>query len=149
MYPSRCPDGKYLAFVSGSPEGDRRTVVLLPHSGGEPREFLIPTRRYPQARAPPDLRWVGTSAGLGFSGLDSNGEGVLFRLTLPAGEWKTFPLQGKLAMASSTTGTRIEWNGDGSRYYYARRGSEGVDPAIVEHALESGGERIVYKGTAT
>jgi len=154
MYPSWSPDGKYLAFVSGSPEGDRRTVVLLPHGGGEPREFLIPTSRYPQARAPSDLRWFGNSAGLGFSGLDSNGEGVLFRLTLPtltlpAGEWKTFPLQGKLAMASSTTWTKIEWNGDGSRYYYARRGSEGVDPAIVEHDLASGGERIVYKGTAT
>jgi Tol biopolymer transport system component len=64
----------------------------------------------------------------------------LFRLTLPAGEWKTFPLQVK-------TWTRIEWNADGSRYYYAR---QGFDPTIVEHDLQSGDERIVYKkGTAT
>ena len=148
--PSWSPDGKYLAFVSGSPaEADRRTVVLLPDGGGEPREFLIPTRQYQGSRAPSDLRWFGNSAGLGFSGRDDNGEGVLFRLTLPAGEWKTFPLQGKLAIASSTTWTRIEWNADGSRYYYARRGSEGVDPTIVEHDLQSGVERIVYRGTTT
>jgi Tol biopolymer transport system component len=151
--PAWSPDGKYFAFVSGSPaEPDRRSVVLLPDGGGEPREFPIPTSRYGAAQAPSDLRWFGNSAGLGFSGLDSNGEGVLFRLTLPtltlpAGEWKTFPLQGKLAIASSTTWTRIEWNADGSRYYYARRGSEGVDPTIVEHDLQSGDERIVYKGT--
>jgi Tol biopolymer transport system component len=144
--PSWSPDGKYLAFVSGSPaEADRRTVVLLPDGGGEPREFLIPTSQYSAARAPFDLRWFGNSAGLGFSGRDAKGAAVLFRLTLPTGEWKTFPLQGKLAIA---TWTRIEWNADGSRYYYARRGFEGVDPAIVEHDLESGRERIVYKGTA-
>jgi Tol biopolymer transport system component len=88
-----------------------------------------------------DLRWFGNSAGLGFSGLDANGEGVLFRLTLPTGEWKTFPLQVK-------SWTRIEWNADGSRYYYARHGFFGGDPAIVEHDLQSGVERIVYKGTA-
>jgi Tol biopolymer transport system component len=147
--PAWSPDGKYFAFVSGSPaEPDRRSVVLLPDGGGEPREFPIPTSRYLGAQAPADLHWFGNGTGLGFSGLDANGEGVLFRLTLPTGEWKTFPLQGKLAIASSTTWTRIEWNADGSRYYYARRGSEGVDPTIVEHDLQSGSERIVYKGTA-
>jgi serine/threonine protein kinase/Tol biopolymer transport system component len=146
--PAWSPDGKYLAFVSKSPaEPDRRSVVLLPDDGGEPREFPIPTSRYGAAQAPSDLRWFGNSAGLGFSGQDANGDGVLFRLTLPDGEWKTFPLQGKLAHASSTTWTRIEWNADGSRYYYARRGSLGVDPAIFERDLQSGGERIVYKGT--
>jgi Tol biopolymer transport system component len=140
--PAWSPDGKYFAFVSGSPaEPERRSVVLLP-DGGEPREFLIPTSQYQGARAPFDLRWFGNSAGLGFSGLDAKGEGVLFRLTLPAGEWKTFPLQVK-------TWTRIEWNADGSRYFYARQNFGADEPAIVEHDLQTGGERIVYKGTAT
>jgi len=141
--PSWSPDGKYLAFVSGSPaEAGRRSVVLLPDGGGEPREFPIPTSQYQGSRAPFDLRWFGNSAGLGFSGLDAKGEGVLFRLSLPAGEWKTFPLRVR-------TWTRIEWNADGSRYYYARQGLGGDEPAIVERDLQSGGERIVYKGTVT
>jgi len=136
------PDGKYLAFVSGSAaEPDRRSVVLLPTGGGEPREFLIPTTQYSASQAPYDLRWFGNSAGLGFSGLDAKGEGVLFRLTLATGDWKTFPLEVK-------TWTRIEWNANGSRYYYARQGFGGGDPAILEHDLQSGSERIVFKGTA-
>jgi Tol biopolymer transport system component len=140
--PAWSPDGKHFAFVSGSPaEPDRRSVVVLPNGGGEPREFPIPTSQYSAGQVPYDLRWFGNSTGLGFSGLDAKGEGVLFLLTLATGEWKTFPLQVK-------TWTRIEWNANGSRYYYARQGFGGGDPAILEHDLQSGGERIVYKGTA-
>src|SRR5688572_11535217 len=65
--PAWSPDGKHLAFVSGSPsEPDRRFVILLPSGGGEPREFSIPTSQYPAAQAPYDLRWFGNSTGLGF-----------------------------------------------------------------------------------
>ena len=134
------PDGHYFAFASSSPaEPDRRVVVLLPTSGGDPREFPIPTSRYSAAQAPYDLRWFGNSTGLGFSGLDSKGNGVVFRLTLATGEWKTFPLPVK-------TWTRIEWNADGSAYYYARQGFAGDEPGIVEHDLQSDKERVISKG---
>ena len=141
--PAWSPDGKHLAFVSGSPsEPDRRSVVVLPNGGGEPREFPIPTSQYSSGQAVYDLRWFGNSTGLGFSGLDAKGEGALFRLILATGEWKTFPLQVK-------TWIRIEWNANGSRYYYPRQGFGGGDPAIVEHDLQSGDERIVFKGNGT
>ncbi len=137
VVPVWSPDGKYLAFVSSSPaEPDRRTLVLLPSGGGEPREFPVPT-----SQSLYDVRWFGDSSGLGFSGFDGRGERTLFRLTLATGEWKTHPLSVK-------TWTAIEWNADGSRYFYARQGFGGDDPAIVERDLESDRERIVFRGNA-
>jgi Tol biopolymer transport system component len=134
--PAWSPDGKYLAFVSGSsPDPNQRSVVLLPNGAGEPREFFIPTTQFTYDLGPYDLRWFGNSTGLGFSGLDAKGRSVVFRLTLATGEWTTYPHEA----------TGIEWNGNGSRYYYAHR-IGGDAAAIVEHDLESGSERTVFKG---
>ena len=135
--PAWSPDGKYLAFISSSPaEPDRRAVVLLPSAGGDPREFLIPA-----LQAFYDVRWFGDGSGLGFPGYDARGEPALFRLTLATGEWKTFLLP-------VTNMTRIEWNADGSRYFYARWDLTGDNPSIVERDLVSDRERIVFQGNA-
>jgi Tol biopolymer transport system component len=138
--PSWSPDGKHLAFVSASPtEADRRTVVVLPSGGGEPREFPIPASNFAHLQELYDLRWFGDSSGLGFSNM---GDRVLLRLTLATGKWTTYPLPVK-------TWTRIEWNADGSRYFYARQGFGGDDPAIVERDLQSDRERLVFRGNAS
>ena len=137
--PSWSPDGKYLAFVSISPtEPDRRTVVLLPNGGGEPREFPIPPSNFAHLQGLYDLRWFGDSSGLGFS---STTERNLLHLTLATGEWKTYPIPVK-------TWTRIEWNADGTKYFYARQGVGGDEPAIVERDVQSNRERIVFEGDA-
>ena len=129
------PDGKYLAFVSSSPaEPDRRTLVLLPSGGGEPREFPVPA-----SQALYDVRWFGDGSGLGFSGYDARGAVALFRLSLATSEWKTFPLP-------VTNLTRIEWNAEGSRYYYARQDFKPGDPAIVERDVHSDRERVLFQG---
>jgi Tol biopolymer transport system component len=41
--------------------------------------------------------------------------------------------------------TRIEWNADGSRYIYARHGNRDETPAIVEHDLSTGRERLLFE----
>jgi hypothetical protein len=142
ILPEWSPDGKYLAFVSSSSAraaADRR-VVLLPSGGGEPREFPAPVERLWA------LRWFGDSRGLGITGEDATAERLLFRLTLATGEWKTFPLPQTLR-SLQWNGMYIDWNADGSRYFYAWQDAfAATDLTIVERDLQSDRERIVYRG---
>jgi Tol biopolymer transport system component len=126
------PDGRHLAFISGSPaEPNRRYLVILPEKSGEPREFLIPTSRYSAGGMDPyDLRWFGDGSGLGFSGVDAQGERALFRLSLAGGQWKTSPAPAERVL-------RVDWDQTGSHYIYAR----GLD--IVERDLETDQERVI------
>lgn len=133
------PDGRDLAFISGSlAEPDRRYVVLLSEGGGQPREFLIPTTRYANVQEPYDLRWFGDGSGLGFSGSDAQGQPAVFQLSLATGQWKTFssPLK---------TWTRIEWNADGTKYFYTRPPSTGTTAGVIERDLKTNRERLVFE----
>jgi Tol biopolymer transport system component len=142
-WPVWSPDGKYLAFVSSAPaEPDRRAVILLSIVSGETREFPIPTSVYGGPTAPSDLRWFGNSSGLGFSGFDAKGERILFRLTLATAEWKTSPLPPWLYPG-------LEWNDDGSRFFFVRPAFQGGDTAIVEYDLQSERDRIIFSGAPT
>jgi Tol biopolymer transport system component len=138
------PDGRSFAFVSGSvTDSDRRYVVVLPEGRGDAREYLIPTTRYGNALEPYDLRWFGDSSGLGFSGVDRQGQAAVFQLSIATGQWKTHPSPVK-------TWTRIEWNGDGTKFFYARHGfAAGAPAAIIERDLASNREREVYRSTDT
>ena len=132
------PDGRSLAFVSGSSaEPDRRYVVVLPEGGGDAREYLIPTTRYTGGLEPYDVRWFGDGSGLGFSGTDRQGQPSVFHLSLPAGQWKTYASPVK-------TWTRIEWNNDGTKYFFARQAIGGESVGIVERDLKTESERALY-----
>ena len=133
------PDGRDLAFVSGTlAEPDRRYVVLLSEGGGQPREFLIPTTRYSNPQEPYDLRWFGDGSGLGFSSTDAQGQPAVFQLSLASAQWKTFPSPLK-------TWTRIEWNADGTRYFYTRPPSSGTTPGVIERDVKTNQERVVFE----
>ena len=133
------PDGHQLAFISGSAtEPDRRHVVIIPEGRGDPREYVIPTTRYSNVQDPYDLRWFGDGSGLGFSGTDRQGQPAVFQLSLATGQWKTYPSPVK-------TWTRLEWNADGTKYFYARQAMDGESPAIIEHDLAKKVEREVFK----
>jgi Tol biopolymer transport system component len=135
------PDGGRLAFVSSSAsERNRRYVVVMPGSGGTPREFPIPTTAWQYSQSPYDLRWFGDGRGLGFSGHDTRNAPAVFRLTLDTGEWDTIPLPGEQYR------TAIEWNRDGSAFYFARTGA--ANPGIFERAIDVDTERAVYRSTA-
>jgi Tol biopolymer transport system component len=134
-----------LAFVSSAAaDPSRRFVVVLPHDGGQAREFLIPTTSWPNEQTPYDLRWFGDGRGLGLSGSDARGGLTVFRLLLNTGEWHTIPLSGGIAQ------TRTEWNHDGSAFYFARStlDENESDGGIFERALSSETERAVYRSAA-
>ena len=84
--------------------------------------------------APSDLRWFGNSSGLGFSGFDAKGERTLFRLTLATAEWKTSTLPAWLYPG-------LEWNPDGSRFFYVRSAFQGLDFGV--HVGEDGGNGLL------
>jgi Tol biopolymer transport system component len=135
--PAWSPDGGRFAFVSSSAaEPNRRYVVVMPADGGQAREFLIPTTTYEYPQSPPDLRWFGDGRGLGFSGRDNRGAPAVFRLRLETGEWDTTPLSGARML-------RIEWNRDGSAFYFSRESTG--NPGIFERSVTSDVERLVYR----
>jgi len=131
------PDGTQIAFVAGVPgEPSRRDIVVMPAGGGPAREYRIPSTQ-PQLFTM-DLRWFGNGQGLGFSGEDSNGKKAVFRLTLAAGEWQVLPTNLK-------TWTRIEWNDDGSAFYFARMSlPPEPKPGIFRRDVKTGAERAIY-----
>jgi Tol biopolymer transport system component len=131
------PDGERLAFVSSAAtEQNRRYVVVMSPDGREAREFLIPTTRWSNPLYPSDLRWFGDGRGLGFSGQHDRGGPAVFRLLLESGQWDTIPLR------PGSYRTSIEWNRDGSAFYFAR---SMTDAGIFERAVNSDTERLVYR----
>jgi Tol biopolymer transport system component len=132
------PDGRHLAFISGSPaEPTRRFVVVLQEKSGDAREFLIPTGRYaPGGLDPYDLRWFGDGTGLGFSGIDTQGLRAIFLLSLASGQWKTMP-------SPVSSATRIELDHTGRRVYFVRD-----DVHVVERDLETNQDRVVASAPA-
>lgn len=127
------PDGRHLAFVSGTPaEPNRRYIVVLPEKGGSPREFLIPTTRFaPGGLDPYDLRWFGDGSGFGFSGFDEQGLRSIFQLSLATGTW---------TVLASPAGrqTFVEWDQSGKHVFFTQDSS-----AIVERDLETSQDRAV------
>jgi Tol biopolymer transport system component len=133
------PDGGRLAFISSAAaEPNRRYVVVTSPDDEQPREFLIPTTAFQYPQSPTDLRWFGDGRGLGFSGTDSRGAPAVFRLRLDTGEWHTIPLNGDEGIQAS-----IEWNRDGSAFYFKRRGFENA--GIFERTVDGDKERPVYR----
>ena len=137
LNPVWSPDGARLAFVSSSAaEPNRRYVVVMSSDGTGIREFLIPTTEFQYPQSPNDVRWFGDGRGLGFSGTDARGVIAAFRLVLETGEWQTVPIP------VQDVGASIEWNHDGSAFYFKRRG---VDAGIFERAFKGDTERPVYR----
>ena len=138
--PAFSPDGRSLAFISSNAaEPNRKYVVVMPAGGGAAREFLIPVSAYDGERSPYDLHWFGDGTGVGFSGLDSRRATAVFRLRLSTGEWDSIPVP-------TRPFTRIEWNRDGSAFYYARQGLSDQNPAgVFERSVDDGSERLIFR----
>lgn len=134
--PSWSHDGKSLAFGTYSQDSPQEGRVVIIPDGGKPKEFPIPSDRF-RIQSLFGIRWCPDDSGLGLNGLDREDRHVLFHLTLKTGEWKAYPV--------NETFPRIEWGRDGKSYYYVKWGAESDNPGIIEHSLETGREKYVYK----
>jgi dipeptidyl aminopeptidase/acylaminoacyl peptidase len=131
------PDGEKLAFIStAATEPNRRYVVVMAPDGSQAREFLIPTTRWSNPLYPSNVRWFGDGRGLGFPGQHTRGGPAVFRLRLDSGEWDTIPLP------PGAYQTSIEWNGDGSAFYFTR---SITNAGIFERVVNDDTERLVYR----
>jgi Tol biopolymer transport system component len=140
--PSWSPDGKYLAFASSLSLSDlpsRGHIIVMPADGGLAREFLVSLAHPSSPILYPNIRWLPDSSGLGYTIKDEKGQEALVQLEIATGESKTFAIPTKMW-------TDIEWSGNGKSYYYAKHlYHEEPDPGIIEHNLETGNERYVYR----
>ena len=140
--PSWSPNGEELAFVAINPltiqfTGENK-IVVVPVNGGEPQEFLN-AAKYRAALAIHDLRWLPDGSGLSLSDFGGRGlKSTLHQLDLKTGKWKKWPIPVQ-------SWTRTERNADRKSFFYARHGFRHDKPGIIEHNLETGAERYVYK----
>jgi len=135
--PSWSPDGKYLAFVAFDQISGDQKIVIVSADEGEPQEFLNPGKSK-ASLAVHDLRWTPDGRSLSLSQSGEDEKFSLFQLDLETGEWKKWPIPVR-------TWTRTEWSGDGKSFLYARHGFVHDEPGIIEHNLETGAERYVYR----
>jgi hypothetical protein len=126
--------------VSGSRSDLNRRYLVVMTLSGATREYLIPPNAYQSLYGPGSIRWFGNGRGLGFAGSDAKGQDVMFRLSLPSGEWTTIPRRG------SSVGTAIEWNDDGTEFYFARQGNAERN-GIVRKNVDNGSEELLYELT--
>ena len=122
----------------GSLSDPNKRYLVVMSSPGAVREFPMPpgTSRY--ITGPYDLRWFGNGRGLGFSGVDLKGQPVVFRLSVSTGEWTT------IASPAKSAWNNVEWNDDGTVFYFVRYGQNAEQNGIFRKSVEDGREELLY-----
>jgi Tol biopolymer transport system component len=134
------PDGKYLAFVSNSEDYPKQGyVVIMPAAGGEAKKFPFPTQNY---SAPwfHSMRWRPDGRAIGLLCKKNDEKMAFFALDTATGQWQSWTLS-----EAYDRRTRMEWKGDGKAIYLAQIGLANNYPGIMEHNLETGQERYIYR----
>jgi Tol biopolymer transport system component len=138
--PAWSPDGKYLAFVSSIEDYPHQGyVVIMSSAEGEAKKFPFPTQNY---GAPwfHSMRWRPDGRAIGLLCKNNDDKIAFFVLDTETGQWQSWTLS-----EAYDRRTRMEWKGDGKAIYLAQIGLTNQPPGIIEHDLEAGQERYIYR----
>jgi Tol biopolymer transport system component len=106
-YPSWSPDGRFITFAAGSPI----KVMVVPASGGQPRELTPDGGDYPQWS--PDGRWIAYSVWTQDSDPDQ-------------GAW-VVEVNGGTPLRIGREATRLVWSRDGGLLWQLRRAGDQIE----------------------
>ncbi len=150
--PMWSPDGRYLAFISGSKgASDELSIVIYPLSSGDVLKFSGPIMARQIHPAMSDLHWLSDSSGMGFTATFTN----------DAAEDDQYGIKRKLHILNIETGKWISpdvelmrrsnfavWNKEKRGFYFARSSvdtKKPVIPEILEYNIITGEERTLYR----
>jgi len=132
--PAFAPKGNRLAFLRGDfVADDKGFLVVTQGEKGQTQEFGMPKGFNPMM-----IRWKPDSSGVGIYGRNKK-RNVLLSLHFDTDTWETNPLP-------NVRGWRpLDFAGSGKIILYGKNGLVEDGAGIIEHNLETGEERLVYR----
>jgi Tol biopolymer transport system component len=144
LAPRWSPDGRHLSTVAYyAPKAGGRTgetsLMVLPSEGGNVRNYKF-DRAY--AAIGGTGHWMPDGS-QGYVVWDKEKRLFFGRLDMTSGEWKSrqIPSTGDFAGFIGMT-----WSGDGKGFYYVPNAAAGAAPEIILRDIESGEQRLIFRG---
>jgi len=129
--PAFAPDGR-LTFRSGG----ARSLVITDGEGGNAQEYKLP-KGLPGP--PRTIEWMPDGSGIGIYCRTGSADNFLVQFSFTTGTLQTYPI------SNENESTTLDWAGSGRAYYYGKNGFIEDGAGIIEHNIETGEERTVYK----
>lgn len=135
LYPVCAPEGNRLAFIRMDSDDGKWYVVVTHSDGGGEKEYVLAKGYWPWV-----LSWMPDGRGIGMYCKNMNGENILLSLRFDTEEWETIPIP-----VAKGEMTPFEWSGSSRAFMYGKNGLVEEGAGIIEHNLETGEERYVYR----
>jgi Tol biopolymer transport system component len=139
--PKWSPDGKHLVFNSYNQEGKFESFRILPSDGGKAKRYEYRTIKDIHFKGG-YATWLPDSSGLGGVRWDKENKLFFDRINIDTGEWTVRPVPSGQNFSEFFL---IVWSRDGKSFFAFKKGEDGAEPGLVEHDLETGEERYLFR----